>query len=222
VTARHVLACLFALTASAVASEQNPEYRGRPLSEWIADLTGPDFTRRTNANTAIHNMGERAVPGLLAAIGHADARATVTLLMALDFVCCDKTTALPALRPLLKHPNERVRVAAASSIGLIEGKPAPDTLAILLEGLESSDGLASWKAAFTLRKFGPKAEPAVPALVRALKHPDGDTRLAAAFALGEVGASATSAIPALEEILAGQDEALKQNAAVALKAIRGQ
>lgn len=216
-----VLAVLALSIIGCARGAPDPTYDGRRLSDWVQDLKFDDPAKHDGVHRAILQAGEQAVPHLLSLITAGDARTRVNALAELDSVCCDKTATLPELRPLLKDADARVRVSAARSVSLIEGQASPEVLQVLVTALASEDSFVSWSAAWTLKRLGPKAAGATEALAGALKHRHQDTRLAAAIALGEIGPGAVAAVPALEETLGGQDQALKGNATVALRAIRG-
>jgi HEAT repeat protein len=88
----------------------------------------------------------------------------------------------------------------------------------LIAGLENpqrTDIIATW-----LKKLGPKAAPAVPALTKALSSPDVDTRLNVPLALACVGEAAKAALPKLRELQATDpDSAVRQNVEDSIKAI---
>jgi HEAT repeat protein len=78
-----------------------------------------------------------------------------------------------------------------------------DASVVRLRGSDEEDSEA---AATSLRRLGPKAAPAVPALVKALGDPDQGVRANAAICLGFIGHQAKAAVPALSRLLMDQNE----------------
>jgi len=79
----------------------------------------------------------------------------------------------------------------------------PDSIAHMVEDLQSEDDFARAQAAFALSMLG---EPAVDPLIRQLSHADRDVRMRAAWALGVIG---QPALRALLELADGPDIALR-------------
>ena len=71
-----------------------------------------------------------------------------------------------------------------------------------------------------LRKFGPAAKDAVPALTQALKDQDKTIRIAAAYCLGELGPEAAAAVPVLTEMAKEKDGGVHGAAVHALRKIQ--
>jgi HEAT repeat protein len=126
---------------------------------------------------------------------------------------------VPALISALDHEDFNVVVVADDCLGLL-GPKAKDSVPALAaivtrksdEEFSNGDG-PQISAARALRRIGPQARPAIPALIGALKYrrvvrPPGDSEYydysaatAAAEVLGAFGAEAKAAIPALIEVI---------------------
>jgi HEAT repeat protein len=82
----------------------------------------------------------------------------------------------------------------------------PESIARLVEDLQSQDEFARAQAAFALSMLG---EPAVDPLIRQLNHADRDVRMRAAWALGVIGQPALRSLLSLAE---GADTAMRVEA----------
>lgn len=121
--------------------------------------------------------------------------------------------ALPVLRPLLKHPDAVVRLAALAVIANMGPRPR-EAIAELLLVLEDADSNVRLQAVGLLSGFGADASPAVPALARLLEDAQPQVRATAAQTLCNVGAAAKPALMALVRAL--QDDACRDLAINAL------
>src|SRR5436305_1546545 len=71
-------------------------------------------------------------------------------------------------------------------------------------------------AARSLRRFGPEAAPAIPALLEALKAKDDEVRYQAAWTVGKIGPAAEEAVPALIAAMKDENALVREHAAEAL------
>jgi HEAT repeat protein len=164
---------------------------------------------RAAAARALRRIGDAAaVPGLLAALGdaNADVRRAAAALGEIGYAA-----AVPGLLAALDDAEARVREAAAAALREIG-------YAAAVPGLLAALGDADWRvrraAAAALGQIG---APAVPGLLAALRDADADVREAAAAALGEIGDAA--AVPGLLAALGDADWNVREAAAAALEQI---
>src|SRR5262245_7135091 len=71
----------------------------------------------------------------------------------------------------------------------------------LIQQLQVKDKHAQVAALDAVKRLGPKAQTALPALTELLKDPDDDLRKGSAEAIGMIGAEARTAVPALTDAL---------------------
>ena len=194
----------------------------------------------TEAAAAIGKIGLRtevSIPGLVEALqAREDCREAASL--ALYRIGED---AVPALRPLLKHADDKVRFAAAIRLATL-GEKTTDLADVLLDSLDQS---VSYEAIRSLGRLESTADRAVPSLLAILQNNDrywSNAALAignigssavpglislldeddeviltrALFALGQIGPAAQSAIPALRPLLQSQSEEIQLLAAITL------
>src|SRR5688572_10356749 len=64
VVAGVALAALFVISAVQFRRPPDPVVHGKPASAWAADLLSPDYTVRGEAQNALQQLGESAVPQL--------------------------------------------------------------------------------------------------------------------------------------------------------------
>jgi HEAT repeat protein len=136
---------------------------------------------------ALGEMGEAALPGLLASLADGDVDARFWAVRALWAM--GTPAAVNALVGALGDPGDMVRSGAALALGELKAQVALERLAWLLRDAEGSAGD---HAADALSKIG---EPAVRFLVEALSEPRPWVRVRAARAL--VPIQSPDAIPAL-------------------------
>jgi HEAT repeat protein len=149
--------CLLALAAvgynADAADQQEPSYKGRPMSAWVADLKSKDPDARFDAAIALGRMGPAtaaAVPNLIGLFEDKDEDVAVAVTIALRRIgkpavpaliraLRDKDTRFhaagtlrrigaPAVAPLmqaLRDPNEDVRRGAESALRWMGGRRCP-------------------------------------------------------------------------------------------------
>ena len=212
--------CLL-LTAVLACASRPTVVEGKTRAEWVALLRSPDHkTRVQAASTLGMYFGPDAVPEILPLLEDKQAGTRSMAAFALGMCGNSSPAVIGALEKRLKDDDEIVRIDSAMAISQLECPKgcADRMLPELIAGLENpqrADIIASW-----LKKLGPKAAPAVPALIKALSSTDVDTRLNVPLALACAGPAAQEALPKLRELQATDPEsAVRQNVADSIKAI---
>lgn len=219
--------CLAALSASRVwtAAGKEPLYDKKPMSHWLKALGDDDPKVSGKASDALRAIGAPAVAGLVEIVKDKQAKAKTRglAISAVAYIWPDGKSATPVLVELTHDPDPGLRVEAASALIRLDPASTAAAISVLVDALGEKGDVAG-SAAHALGALGPQAKAAVPALVKALAHDDRDTRLLAAFSLGRIGPAAKDAIPILEQIARDEhaDKALRDNAQVSLRAIRGE
>jgi HEAT repeat protein len=172
----------------------------------LAALGDANADVREAAAAALGEIGAPAVPGLLAALRDADADVREAAAKALGEI--GDAAAVPGLLAALGDAEANVREAAAKALGQIGDAAAVPGL---LAALRDADADVR-RAAAALGEIGDAA--AVPGLLAALRDADADVRRAAAAALGEIGDAA--AVPGLLAALGDADWNVRAAAARAL------
>jgi HEAT repeat protein len=218
------LLTLLSVARGVRADDDDPELRGRKLSEWIEILRGNDAGPPQPA--ALLVLGSSGSAASERAIWQASRlQRQRTGLLALELIGPGKSRQVfPAIIAALRDdPEERLREAAALSLGRLAGRliddvkeaykkdptidkktavplgPVRDALA---HGLQNDKSPRIREAcAGALGKLEWTAKDAVPALAQALKDANPGVRGAAAEALGRIGPEAADALPALQEVL---------------------
>jgi HEAT repeat protein len=149
-------------------------------------------------------MGDEAgeaLPALLAA-SKAEDEGGKAARAALQAIRKAPRSSAPALLPLLKDPEPRVRLKAAEALCELE-EGDKECLAALLELVKRRDPECRRGAATLLRRYGSAAREAVPALVEVVRNdPDPNTRQIAISALLAVGPEARKdTVPVLIEVV---------------------
>ncbi len=126
---------------------------------------------------------------------------------------------VPAVVPLLKSSDPRIRARAATTLWGLgpNARAAVPALALSVGDAEMEVRVAS---AMALEAIGPDSRDAVPALVRALKDREGRVRQWAAKALGKIGPPAKEALPALAE--AAKYDPIRPAVEEAIRQIKGE
>jgi len=108
--------------------------------------------------------------------------------------------AAPALKELLKHRDDRIRLAAAEALWRIEHR-ASDLLPYYLELLTAANAEVRAAAAWRLGRLGDDSRPVVLVLAGALRDENFEVRVQAGLALANLGPLAEAALPALVRAL---------------------
>ena len=123
------LALILALTTGSASAQnaaggQEPVSRGRPLSEWIADLKAAAPATRNAAAYEIASMGpaaEPAVPALIEALDDPDAAVRFPVTVALGEIGPDAAAAVPRLKQMMyEEINDEIAAAARRAIRHIQ------------------------------------------------------------------------------------------------------
>ena len=192
------------------------------LRDLASVLEGPDLER--SPLTEISDLGQQAIPSLIAALGHVDPVIRKVAAFALGEMrspfgeTLDPTPAVPHLEHVLAadtDPNVR-RQAAESLWYLCESKKAVHAF---IRGLSDEDvDIRRW-AAVMLGLPEAQIKEAISPLIHALDDDDLLVRRISAEVLGMFGPDAAEALPKLESLL-GEDEWTRTVGAEAILSIR--
>jgi len=166
--------------------KSDPNYEGKALSAWIADMKSEDAGVRSKAALALGEIGSGDNPGI------------------------------DALRGALKDSDPPVRIHAAFALARISPQNAQEAVAVLIEVLQEEMPDQRRYAARVLSRLGPRATAAVPALINALKDQDAGVRSESAAALAQIGPDAKAAVDPLISVLKDEEARVRLNAARAL------
>jgi HEAT repeat protein len=208
---RHLHRDLLLAAKLAVESGHGQIMRGILVPRLLRVLRGRrvgDSVREAAAK-ALGEIGAPAVPGLLAALGDADADVRRMAAAALGEI--GDAAAVPGLLAALRDANWYVSKAAEAALGEIGDAAAVPGL---LAALGDADWYVRKAAAAALGQIG---APAVPGLLAALRDADADVRRTAAAALRRIGDAA--AVPGLLAALRDADADVRWMAAAALRRI---
>ena len=122
--------CLLSSMAEAQSKRaKEPEFQGRSLSSWVADLTAQAPQTRNAAAYAIGGMGpaaKPAVPALIAALDDPEPVVRFPVCIALREIGPEAKEAVPALTKALDDRNDDVAAMARKAIIKITGEdPRP-------------------------------------------------------------------------------------------------
>ena len=134
------------------------------------------------AAVALGDLGaqaERAVPGLVAAVGHSDDDTRRAAAYSLGRI---GAIAIPAIRGALAHGDDRTKCQAVEALGWI----GPAAVGPLIDALVNPNPPTRRSAARALGRLGAAAKEAEPALVKAVNDPQAEVRDAAAEALRQI------------------------------------
>ena len=111
-------------SAQDAAKGQEPVSRGRPLSEWIADLKAAAPATRNAAAYEIAGLGpaaKPAVPALIEALDDPDAAVRFPVTVALGEIGPDAVAAVPRLKQMMfEEINDEIAAAARRAIRHIQ------------------------------------------------------------------------------------------------------
>ncbi len=124
-----VVIAVLATGVEAQTRKKEPQFDGRPLSSWVADLKADAPYTRNTAAYAIGGMGpaaEPAVPALIAALKDPEAAVRFPVCIALREIGPAARDAVPALTETLEDRNEDVSAMARKALISITGSdPRP-------------------------------------------------------------------------------------------------
>jgi HEAT repeat protein len=165
-------------------------------------LKDNDEQVRGEAVFALGQMGEltvAALPALLEASAAEDSAGKDAWATASRITKVPRSLA-PALLPLLKSPEPKVRLKVVELVCELE-EGDQECLTVLIELVKRRDSQIRKGAAQLLYRYGSKAKEAVPALIEIARNDaDPNTRSVAVNALGAIGPDAKAAIPALKAL----------------------
>lgn len=227
-----LIAAPLVLTAPLRGEDEDPELRGKKLSQWIDQLqSGKTFRERQAGLIAVQLIGPRksrkVTQALIAAVREnteetiraGAARALGSIAAKArdeDDIPIDKIREALALS-LRTDKKPFVRRSAAKALGEMKGR-AIGSVDVLALALKDADAGTRTEAASSLRQLGRNADDALADLQTALKNPKLErlTRIHCAFALGRIGSA--ESVPLLKDILsdAKNDLELRRACASAL------
>lgn len=201
-----------------------PEYQGRRLADWSADLSyavnqtteESDGRLKTEkheaAKNAIHHFGTNAIPLALRLCAVENS----TLELKLMSLCDDFNTHQTGL-----HVDHGIKYASVKwEIGLaifeVLGSNASPAIPTLIEYLNRDNSAAANNATAALYQIGPTA---IPGLLIVLTNQNKTAANLAAFCLGQYGSNAVVSTHSLLQCLEGDDALLRDSAACALARI---
>lgn len=124
-----VLAVLASQAEAQGRKQREPEFDGRPLSSWVADLKALAPQSRNAAAYAISGMGpaaKAAVPALIEALNDPEASVRFPVCIALREIGPEAKDAVPALTKALDDRNDDVAAMARKALIKITGEdPRP-------------------------------------------------------------------------------------------------
>jgi HEAT repeat protein len=179
-------------------------------------LAHRDRAMRMKAADLLVRFGPAATEPLIRAVGRLDGEARLAAVGALEDSESRARGALPVLRPLLEHRDERLRFAAALAVWRI-GRETKGTLPIFLHALRRADVSERRRAAEVLGWMAEAAEGSSPALAQALSDDNEAVRCAAASSLAMVP-DGGRALPSLIRLISGDVSKVVRDAA--LRAVR--
>jgi HEAT repeat protein len=179
-------------------------------------LAHPHRAVRTKAAHLLAGFGPAATEPLIHAVRRLDGEPRLAAVMALEHSESGPhaRAALPALRPLLEHGDERLRFAAALAVWRIAGE-TKEALPIVLDALRGRDVSDRRRAAQVLGELA--EEGTAPALTQALWDDDPEVRHTAAASLAEVPGG-RAALPSLIRVVSRDTDSVAR--AYALRSVR--
>lgn len=217
---------------------REPHYKGRSLSEWVADLNNGNYHQQTAAMEAIRAIGPKAVPYLSGEVEDRQSRVRdrvrrigrafpervravgrklfgsktvmdrVAAAKALELLGTNASGAVPSLTNALRDQNQVLQNFASKALATM-----PDAVPGLVAALDDPDISIRSHAALALRALGPQASNAVPRLVQIMRSEVGQIVHVASYALSGIG---QPAIPLLTDALGDTNAAVRKQVALTL------
>jgi HEAT repeat protein len=180
----------------------------------ITSLKDPDAAVQETAIELCERYASKAtLPALLDVFQTSTGNTRAEALSSLFAVDSESEVARSALLAALKDVpgpkdlKKRIAWTAAIRICVEQGPKAKAAVPVIVEVLTAKDVPATQKASLAraLRRMGPAAEPAVPALI-ALFNSEKDVRWDVAEVLGAIGPPARTAVSAMREVLKAEEK----------------
>jgi len=203
-----------------LATEHEPRYGGRALSEWLTICRGPDTPRdlREEATAAVRKIGTNGLPYLLAHASGTRPGAKHRIAQFLDQYPTVTRLTPRSVSYWLHSRRDQTKVYEAR-LGFVILAPGmtsaiPDLVRIAMHpsGMENS----FW-AVDLLGEIGP---PALPALLTIITNSSGSSRSFAVCQLPKLGTNATPALPTLIRCLDAPDPQVAYFCATALGTLK--
>lgn len=189
----------------------------RKVKKLIRGTLKEDEEDRQKAWAEIRDMGNLAVPGLLAVFRLKSTTAPMVRSILIALEDSKDSRSGPALVEVLGHKDAGIRAAAARAIG--SSKYHSGIEALRKRYSDSDEDIwVRYYAACAAAKLGERK--AVGCLKKLLDSPRADVRSRAAYALGKHGK--TDELQALAGVLADKDRGVREEAVDALRRIGGQ
>lgn len=211
-----------------LAMPREPRYSGRPLSEWLSDLSNPNYETQRVARAAIRAIGPAAVPFLTNSLAqrnaisvrayrknliprrfavwthrvvkwHTPTMESRSAAMALQALGPDATNAIPALVAALQDPSWPVAMAAATALGSMGSNVVPTLGERLTNG---SPQEIPWVLQ-AIVALGTNAAPLTPQLAALVESNNFGWADSAALCLMRIGAPA---VPQVTKVLHGTND----------------
>ena len=184
---------------------QPPDNQSQTINQLIQQLKIGDSQARLSAALSLGKMGESAIPSLIPLLKDSDADVRSNAVDALGEILQEQffTTVsadpkamyvlakfiAPNLTPLLRDPDEKVRLRTAFTLASMGNTEAAEFFISSLLPLLKDSSDAPSKASYEIRKIG---EAAIPSLIRLLKDSNAKVRSRAAFMLGNMASPNSS------------------------------
>jgi HEAT repeat protein len=211
-------------TASTLPDPKRREWQQAASRVLAESLRDPSEKIRFRAASALRGAGSpapEAVEALVKCLGDSSARVREEASWAIYQMGPAAKSAVPALLTQVTNPVFKERHLAVAVLGQI-GPAAASAVPALARALGDSDARVRDAAASALSKIGPSAAGATHALADTLRNDsNAGVRRLAAWALWHIGPAASAAVPALKAALADPSPEVREEAALALKAIAG-
>ena len=197
---------LFVISMALLVSfRPEPEYQGRPLSAWLAQLNYSHSPQDTVASNAIHQMGTEILPYLGPMLRARDSSLKSRLMAALSKQRLIKI-------PFVSADTQQQRASRACRV---LGAAAVEYLPQLTAMLESTNHVTAWCGSAAILDVKARSN-CVPELTKALTNGWAQLRWHAASVLGSLEGKAHAAIPQLNRALKDSDAQVRKNALYAL------
>jgi HEAT repeat protein len=191
-------------------------FAGAGLVVWLAASRRPHVVAMPGLDAAaLTSLTAEAVPGHVAALGHADGTVRQKAAKALWQIGASASAATPALLEAAKDPDPQVRYWAAKALGRTSQRTS-DAVLVLTAALQDQEAEVRATAAASLAEIW-WASSGTPAA--AGRGGEQAPRAPSVQLSPETAAAAGPAVPALTETLADPDAATRRNAAMALAAV---